>query len=157
MGKMRNFFALIYILCFVSALKDWYETDLSLFFKAGTNPIAFEPDYIYSITMEDGQWSEPEQGLKEGEIIWQMAFERGTYYSCSYAGEHYTITQMGGIDQHFNKSSDGVNWEPVNSENEVPYRGGISEIGWAFDLDGNIWGVGRNEDGDDSGWGSRIF
>ena len=33
------------------------------------------------VTMEDGQWSEPEQGLKEGEIIWQMAFERGTYYS----------------------------------------------------------------------------
>ena len=76
---------------------------------------------------------------------------------CSYAGEHYTINQMGGIDQHFNKSSDGINWEPVNPENEVPYRGGISEIGWAFDLDGNIWGVGRNEDGDDSGWGSRIF
>ena len=24
-------------------------------------------------------------------------------------------------------------------------------------MDGNIWGVGRNEDGDDSGWGSRIF
>ena len=64
---------------------------------------------------------------------------------------------MGGIDQHFNKSSDGINWEPVNPENEVPYRGGISEIGWAFDLEGNIWGVGRNEDGDDSGWGSRIF
>ena len=76
---------------------------------------------------------------------------------CSYAGEHYTINEMGGIDQHFNKSSDGINWEPVNPENEVTYRGGISEIGWAFDLDGNIWGVGRNEDGDDSGWGSRIF
>ena len=39
----------------------------------------------------------------------------------------------------------------------IPDWGGISEIGWAFDLDGNIWGVGRNEDGDDSGWGSRIF
>ena len=45
---------------------------------------------------------------------------------CSYAGEHYTITQMGGIDQHFNKSSDGVNWEPVNPGNEVPYRGKVS-------------------------------
>lgn len=26
-----------------------------------------------------------------------------------------------------------------------------------FDLDGNVWGVIRNEDGDASGWGSRIF
>ena len=72
------------------------------FFKAGTNPIAFEPDFIYStrfsrlydvpiglkssrkpfqVTLNDNQWSEPEQGLKEGEIIWQMAYERGTYYS----------------------------------------------------------------------------
>ena len=35
--------------------------------------------------------------------------------------------------------------------------GGITEVGFAFDLSGNLWGVGRNEDGDDSGWGSRIF
>ena len=24
-------------------------------------------------------------------------------------------------------------------------------------MSGNLWGVGRNEDGDDSGWGSRIL
>jgi hypothetical protein len=29
--------------------------------------------------------------------------------------------------------------------------GGISEVGFQFDLEGNLWGVGRNEDGDDSG------
>ena len=31
------------------------------------------------------------------------------------------------------------------------------KVGWAFDLFGDIWGVGRNEDGDSSGWGSRTF
>jgi hypothetical protein len=36
------------------------------------------------------------------------------------------------------------------------YRGGVSELGWAFTLDGELWSVMRNEDGDDSGWGSRI-
>ena len=56
---------------------------------------------------------------------------------CSYAGEHYTITQMGGIDQHFNKSSDGVNWEPVNPENEVPYRGKVS----TDDMDESLRGL----------------
>ena len=35
--------------------------------------------------------------------------------------------------------------------------GGINEIGWHFDLFGNVWGVGRNENGDESGWGSRMF
>ena len=29
--------------------------------------------------------------------------------------------------------------------------GGLTEIGFQFDLEGNLWGVGRNEDGDDSG------
>ena len=35
--------------------------------------------------------------------------------------------------------------------------GGISEVGWGVDLNGILYGVGRNEDGDDSGWGSRIL
>ena len=32
-----------------------------------------------------------------------------------------------------------------------------SQVGWSFDLFGDIWGVGRNEDGDSTGWGSRTF
>ena len=31
------------------------------------------------------------------------------------------------------------------------------QVGWATDLDGVLYGVGRNEDGDDSGWGSRVL
>jgi hypothetical protein len=34
--------------------------------------------------------------------------------------------------------------------------GGISEVGFHFDLEGNLWGVGRNEDGDDSGKSSTL-
>ena len=56
----------------------------------------------------------------------------------------------------FNKSSDGINWTPVDSENPVSYVGGGSELGWSFDLQGHFWGVIRNEDGDESGWGSRV-
>ena len=52
---------------------------------------------------------------------------------------------------------DGIEWNPVNEDRPATYNGGISEIGWTFDLEGNLWGVGRNEDGDDSLWGSRIF
>ena len=37
------------------------------------------------------------------------------------------------------------------------YHGGISEIGFSFDLEGQLWAIGRNEDGDESRWGSRIF
>lgn len=65
---------------------------------------------------------------------------------------------LGGINLYLNKTTDGVNWEPVDSDHEaVVTDGGTSEVGWNFDLMGNIWGVLRNEDGDGSGWGSRII
>lgn len=49
-------------------------------------------------------------------------------------------------------------FDPVQKEYPatVTHSGG-SEVGWNFDLFGNVWGVIRNEDGDKSGWGSRIF
>jgi hypothetical protein len=56
----------------------------------------------------------------------------------------------------FNKSTDGINWQPVDELNPVSYIGGGSEVGWNFDLAGNFWGVIRNEDGDQSGWGRRV-
>jgi len=57
----------------------------------------------------------------------------------------------------FNRSVDGVNWSAVDEETPVVYKGGLTEVGFGFDLAGNLWGVGRNEDGDNTGWGSRTF
>jgi hypothetical protein len=48
----------------------------------------------------------------------------------------------------FNQSTDGLNWEPVDPKTPVVYRGGASEVGWSFDLEGNLYGILRNEDGD---------
>ena len=53
----------------------------------------------------------------------------------------------------FNQSTDGIKWSAVDSNKPIVYEGGISEVGWTYDLNGNVWGVGRNEHGDDSGWG----
>jgi hypothetical protein len=33
-----------------------------------------------------------------------------------------------------NKSSDGLNWQPVDTKIPVAYTGGVSEVGWQFDL-----------------------
>lgn len=93
----------------------------------------------------------------EGEIAWQFNVENGTAYASSYHGDHYKLG-LGGINLYLNKTTDGVNWEPVDGDHEaVVTDGGNSEVGWNFDLMGNIWGVLRNEDGDKSGWGSRII
>lgn len=60
------------------------------------------------------------------------------------------------VQVFFNTTTDGVHWTPVNTSQGFVYSGGVSEVGWTFDLAGNLWAVLRNEDGDDSGWGSRI-
>ena len=61
---------------------------------------------------------------------------------------------MGQLFMFFNCSTDGIMWQPAGRE--WTYYGGLTELGWYYDLAGNVWGVGRNEDGDDSGWGSRL-
>jgi len=128
------------------------------FFQAGTDPIAFQPNQMWRMRYQGatGSWTTQEPWGQLGEIAWQYQVENGTAYAGSYAGNHYDFFALGNVSLMLNKSTDGVNWEPVQEGQEVTYRGGASEVGWNFDLEGNFWGVLRNEDGDESGWGSRI-
>jgi hypothetical protein len=71
----------------------------------------------------------------------------GTAYASSYSGNHYDPASSN-IDVFFNYSTDGKTWFPVNPDIPVLYNGGVSELGWAFDDEGNFYAVGRNEDGD---------
>lgn len=65
---------------------------------------------------------------------------------------------LGQVKLFFNKSDDGRTWTPISSKASPFSLGGISEVGWAVDDEsGVLYGVGRNEDGDDSGWGSRVL
>ena len=55
-------------------------------------------------------------------------------------------------------TGNGVKFLPVDFDIPAPAtHSGGSEVGFAFNLNGDVWGVIRNEDGDVSGWGSRIF
>ena len=90
------------------------------------------------------------------QVRWQVNYQNGRYHASSYFGNGYTV-ELGGYHLRFNTSVDGLNWTAVNQDKPIVYEGGISEVGWTYDLDGNVWGVGRNEHGDESGWGSRTF
>lgn len=129
------------------------------FFQAGTNPIDFEPLGLFRIRMiRVGEWTSPELYGHEGEVVWEIVQENGTAYSQSYSGQYGLPgdgTDLGQLDMFLNMSTDGINWQPVGQE--VIYHGGLTEVGFYFDLEGNVWGVARNEDGDESGWGSRTF
>ena len=127
------------------------------YFEAGTNLIAFEPSYLQrkQFLGPDLGWSAAETWGHESEVGWQYEVYDDVAYTISYSGEHYSITQFGQVSLFINMTLNGLDWEPLGAS--PFYTGGISEVGWAFDDDGVMWGVGRNEDGDASGWGSRIF
>jgi len=125
------------------------------FFQAGTDPLEFSPKYLFRITRQGfQQWSEPDQWGQPGEIAWQLKYTNTTAYATSYIGDHYGVDSN--LQVYFNYTTDGFNWKPFNVTNPTMYYGGVSEVGWEFDIDGNFWGVLRNEDGDNSGWGSHV-
>ena len=90
-------------------------------------------------------------------MAWQYHVFDDIAYTISYAGEHYNVGSLGQVKLFFNKSDDGRTWTPISSKTSPFSLGGISEVGWAVDNTGVLYGVGRNEDGDDSGWGSRVL
>jgi len=128
------------------------------FFQAGTDPIAFQPNHQKRVEYFGHQdWSEISDWGQPGEIHWQFNVENSTTYVSSYHGQHYS-TELGTMNLYLNKTTDGINFEPIQSEYPATStHSGGSEVGWMFDLFGNYWGVIRNEDGDTSGWGSRMF
>ena len=48
-------------------------------------------------------------------------------YINSYAGDHYSLTQLGQVSLHLNYTDDGLVWKPIG--NSPFYIGGISEVG----------------------------
>ena len=59
-------------------------------------------------------WTEITEWGMLGEIAWQFQVENGTAYAGSYVGNHYGL-KLGGMNLFLNKTTDGVNWEPIDS------------------------------------------
>jgi hypothetical protein len=137
----------------------FYAVDDTLFFswfEGGTNSLAFEPKQPWRMQRtEDGRWTEPVQWGEEAEVPWEVVAHEGKLFLTSYLGNHYDLGQPGDVSLRFQVSTDGVHWAPVGEEAEV-YRGGASEAAFAFDGDGVLWAVLRNEDGDHTGFGSLL-
>jgi len=130
------------------------------FFSLVGNMTQFTPQHIYCTTSKDAvQWTEPEERCRKGEVPWDIkcytdeATGKTTVYKASYIGDHY------GVDEVFvlwEKSADGMAWGPVG-EDSVVYTGGVCEVAFEFTKSGDMVAVGRNEDGDATGFGSQFF
>jgi hypothetical protein len=134
-----------------------YKGRLTLyFFEAGTNPIAFEPIRMSRVKMlYPGKWSAAEVAMDQPEIPWDIKVRGGKAYMTSYMGAHYAVSPENKIKVFLKYSDDGDNWIPVDNA-EYVYQGGVSEAAFEFDSDGTLWAELRNEDGDTTGFGSKV-
>ena len=127
------------------------------YFKAGASMTSFSPDYIHMIYKVHGQgWSAPQTVMEKGEVHWSMKERNGRFYATSYKGSHYQVFGKSKVELKFKKSEDGVSWSHIGDSAAV-YKGGVSEVDFEFDRNGDLWAVGRLEDGDFSGFGTQMF
>lgn len=148
------------------------------FFMAGTNPLAFQPKQSFfrvlsrNTQTSDWAWSDLYEWDKHPCIVWDMHYSPVTasLWASVYRGNHYGVgTSKLSVEL----------WEfDVNTQQFVDKcgapvigNGGISEV--AFEIDdtvgadisaenysenaSGIWMVGRNEDGDSDGFGTKIL
>jgi hypothetical protein len=126
------------------------------FFQAGTDPFKFEPKHVWRIErLAQGQWTDPETWMEDGEVPWEIKARGDKAWATSYIGNHYSAGRSD-IAVHFRVSDDGLHWRHVNESHPIVYEGGVSEAGWEFDSQGDLWAVLRNEDGDETGFGSHL-
>jgi len=134
----------------------FYEVGGALFFtffEGGTDSLAFEPRQMWRTErLGDGDWSALEPWGDEGEVPWEVQVRDGVAYLTSYFGEHYDLDAGSEpVDVRFAASTDGRTWDQ-----RVVYSGGGSEAAFEFDGDGRLWADLRNEDGDDTGFGTLL-
>ena len=127
------------------------------FFEAGTDMFSFEPKRLWRMFRNGpGDWTEPEIMIDSPEILWDVKVRGGRAYMTSYRGNHYDVSGDSRLEVLFKYSDDGVTWVPMNDDEGVVYTGGVSEVAFEFDAEGNLWAVTRNEDGDETGFGSHV-
>mmetsp|Transcript_26541 Transcript_26541/g.48857 ORF Transcript_26541/g.48857 Transcript_26541/m.48857 type:complete len:440 (-) Transcript_26541:106-1425(-) len=133
-----------------------FEDRLFLYFcSLAPNKRGFAPKGMsWTSTRDLKVWTDPVAMGRKTEITWDIKVHEGTAYKVGYIGNHYSDDCT--LSVVFECSGDGENWKSVG-KSEVVYVGGISEVSFAFTSKGDLVAIGRNEDGDHTGFGSQLF
>jgi hypothetical protein len=128
---------------------------LHLYFaELGSRIYTFEPQSLWRTSRCGPRcWTPPLRWGAPEEVAWDFKVRRGRAWMTSYRGKRYELGSRP-VEVRFQTSTDGVDWTDA-AEGPV-YRGGATESSFEFDLDGRLWAVTRNEDGDASGFGSHL-
>jgi len=130
------------------------------FFSLVPDGKIFKPIHMYCTVSDDARkWAAPKEVCKKAEVPWDIkvykeASGREVAYKASYLGDHYGTDEVCVL---FERSYDGWAWEPIGEEGSVVYRGGVCEVAFEFTPKGDLVAIGRNEDGDSTGFGSQLY
>ncbi len=133
--------------------------ELFLFFAVlGTSPFDFEPQgAMVTRRLGPGEWTEPEWFLEPGFIPWRAKVIDGAPHLIAYGGGENVYDNDGqGVEVQWLTSDDGFEWRATVPDSPTVLVGGVSETDLVALDDGTIIAVGRNELGDDLGFGSKI-
>jgi hypothetical protein len=130
------------------------------FFSLVPEGKVFKPIHMFCMVSTDARnWSEPKQVCKKSEVPWDIKVYREdggreVAYKASYLGDHYGTDDVCVL---FERSYDGWVWEPLGEAGSVVYRGGVCEVAFEFTSKGDLVAIGRNEDGDSTGFGTQLY
>jgi len=126
--------------------------------RLGQSAWSFEPQGLSVGELGgDGAWSELEQVGPAGAIAWRVKPFQGEGLMIAYRGGENMYSLAGGsMSVELWRTSDGRRFRPFSPSGAAVSHGGGSETDFALGADGSLFGVVRNEEGDSSGWGSKL-
>ena len=139
----------------------WLPLDGKLFLYLsvlGSSSYAFEPDRVdVTELMPDGHFGPLEPVGLPGRVAWRTRVIDGRGYMTAYrGGEHLYSLGRKPMAVELYTTSDGRSWLPADPAHPVVSEGGGSEADFALLPGGSLFGVIRNEAGDEGGWGSKL-
>jgi hypothetical protein len=136
--------------------------ELFLYFAVlGDNPLAFKPQGTRAMRLVHGcTWTDPVPIEPMGEtdfIPWRGRTIDGKSYLIGYGGGAGSYDASGAaIRVRWLETKDGMTFTPAVGTDGVVLEGGASETDLAMLPDGGLVAVSRNEEGDETGFGSKI-
>jgi hypothetical protein len=126
--------------------------------RLGQSAWSFEPQGLSIGELRSGGgWSELAPVGPPGAIAWRVKPFQGEALMIAYrGGEHLYSFDGGSMSVEMWRTRDGRNFRPFSASGSAVSRGGGSEADFALGSDGSLYGVVRNEEGDSSGWGSKL-
>ena len=156
----------------------WLPLDGRLFLYVtvlGSSSYAFEPERVdvtelvtpshpAAATSPEGVDSPPSGNFGPlepvglpGRVAWRTRVIEGRGFMTAYhGGENLYSLGRKPMTVELYETTDGRHWRPADPANPAVSHGGGSEADFALLPSGSLFGVIRNEAGDEGGWGSKL-